>query len=436
MGRESRPGARRRGIALLLTLFLLIILIVVVGQLVLSVDRDVRVAENTLRDLQNEKGIEGGLLKAVELLKADLALKSKTDTTAEAWCRGSSLSVGTTQVTIQIEDEERRLPIGSLGQAAAGDAGQKKIVERLKRLIDVLEIRDPNSATLPERLVDYVDKNTSGAFEQGAKNAPLFSLDELLMVNGFTEQLVYGGRTPEGTESPGMARFLTLYPPADAKQGNSANPADNSGSQNGNADNPSNQDSQNDPGNNEPGGNENPQKPLQDPPGGDPAGQENQDNPPGDGQDPGNAKDPKGNNNAAAAGAKININTVSREVLMALSADMTPAMADAILQYRQEPDARGQPRGISKEDLANLPAKVQAVTAKVFDGIKGDLDVQSQWFTITLTAATPPLTKKIAFVVERTGGQKPQVKLKARREVNDYLSIPKPSEQGDELLGR
>ena len=52
------------------------------------------------------------------------------------------------------------------------------------------------------RLVDYLDKNTEGLFEKGAKNAALYSTREVRRIEGYTDTILFGGAQQESGAIP------------------------------------------------------------------------------------------------------------------------------------------------------------------------------------------------------------------------------------------
>jgi len=94
----------------------------------------------------------------------------------------------------------------------------------------------------------------------------------------------------------------------------------------------------------------------------------------------------------AHGGSRINVNTASREVLLALADEMDPAAADAIIE------ARAQQPLTSVEGLKTLPA-----LATVYGFIYLYADVQSETFRVLATGTVNDGRRAIEAIVTRNG---------------------------------
>jgi len=114
-----------------------------------------------------------------------------------------------------IEDEAGKFPINTLidKDKEGGIDGRRR--EQLEWLFEVLEL-DPD---LIEPICDWLDSNTTegpnGAEDAyyaelsppyPCKDGPLASLEELLLVKGMTEEVLYGTK-----EKKGLIHYLTIY---------------------------------------------------------------------------------------------------------------------------------------------------------------------------------------------------------------------------------
>ncbi len=89
----------------------------------------------------------------------------------------------------------------------------------------------------------------------------------------------------------------------------------------------------------------------------------------------------------------ININTAPKEVLLALSEEMTEDLAEAIMEYREEEPFR------EKSDLKD----VHGITDKVLITFSDIIDVKSNFFTIRSTGESRGIRRRITVLVERGG---------------------------------
>ncbi len=200
----------QNGMALLLVLVIITLLTSLLMELSYSTLVDQRLTE-TFRDSTKAYYLaKGGIAAGRMLLKAD---KNDYDSTDELWHTGIiNYPVGQGAVSVAITDLDGKLAINEL---VNGNNPQTVVVDRFYRLFSSLEIEhlaDP--AELVAALIDWLDTGSqnyqliqtdgldipvSGAendYYQGlangysCKNGPLESMDELLLVKGFSQEVV------------------------------------------------------------------------------------------------------------------------------------------------------------------------------------------------------------------------------------------------------
>ena len=208
MSGPRRP--RNRGMALLLVLVIVTLLTSLLMELAFSTLVDMRLTE-TFRDTTRAYYLaRGGVNAGRMLLQQD---RNSFDAPQETWSQGIvNYPVGDGTVTIAIEDLDGRLAINEL---VSGSNPQALMVDRFYRLFAGLQIdhlADP--AELTAALIDWLDPDdepyqmiltdglnipVSGAEElfyrssgkdYSCKNGPLETLDELLLVRGFSRELL------------------------------------------------------------------------------------------------------------------------------------------------------------------------------------------------------------------------------------------------------
>ena len=94
------------------------------------------------------------------------------------------------------------------------DEGGKRVpeqVERLKRLFLICR-QDPR---MVEYIVDYVDADTRGDFEEGARNKRLLMPEELMRIRGLPRGILFGDPRER---SRGILEFVTLWPVSGGKK--------------------------------------------------------------------------------------------------------------------------------------------------------------------------------------------------------------------------
>lgn len=369
-GGASAPAAagrpRRRGIALILTLLTLAILILLVMQLRVTTRLHVIQARNFTGDLQNSHGARAALEFARLYIQTDTELAPTVDTLHEPWARPFQIpDLPDASVEVRIEDEERRFNLGRLVRPD----GKPNPVGRaqLRRLVAVLGIPDD---TLADRIADYVDPDTEGAFEAGARNRMPVIPEELGMIQGIPPAFLYGGVNPQ-TKQPfaGILDFLTIWP--EPQRG--AVMPDSSGSRPPPT-----------PGTPPPSPDATPTPPDATP------------KPP--------VPPPPGKAPIGFARVGVNINTAPLQVLLALSEEMTPEIAQGIVSYREGADAAGKP--VIFNSVSDL-LKVPGVTQRLIDSLRGELVFRSTVFSVRVVCRSHSMTRRVRFVLGRGMGGKP-----------------------------
>lgn len=215
--RNRRPASwPRQGAALLVTLMILAIVIILTAQLSSSTRTSAVLSTNYTSDLQNYHALRAGVNYAIMMLRTDAGKGVTEDTLHETWAEpygeSNPLTVGDVQVTFRVEDEERRLSARSI--TVQVQEGEKKVAkpnpkarERMDRLVLLLGVPFGNFG---QAIVDYQDTDKEGEFEDGDDDLPLLSFGEMLLVKGFTEEVMYG----KGGQDPheqGLAPWLTVW---------------------------------------------------------------------------------------------------------------------------------------------------------------------------------------------------------------------------------
>lgn len=132
-------------------------------------------------------------------------------------------ALGEGEFEVAVLPEPRRWNINVLATQAATDEGARCILEEL---LDQAEIPPELYDELIDALLDWIDEDdlhrTNGAEsddsfykERGykVKNGPLETVDELRMIKGWTDAIVYGGPSPNPDDPPlkGLAQKLTVW---------------------------------------------------------------------------------------------------------------------------------------------------------------------------------------------------------------------------------
>lgn len=189
----------------MLALLVLIILVVVILQMTASSLHNRTLAQNHLSDLQNTYGTRAGYARAMLFLQADLEAAPDVDSLNERWASPFEFELGKTLVRVTVVDADRLINLSQV----VNDKGEVNpiVASQLRRLVKLLKL----TPDIADRIIDYIDADTRGEFEAGAKNDRLYNLEELLRISGITPQIVYGGLI-DGVERKGLREFLTLWP--------------------------------------------------------------------------------------------------------------------------------------------------------------------------------------------------------------------------------
>jgi type II secretory pathway component PulK len=100
----------------------------------------------------------------------------------------------------------------------------------------------------------------------------------------------------------------------------------------------------------------------------------------------------------------VNINTASSEVLQALSDQMTPLVADAIVAYRNQPDNSGQPGGTGEFQKLDDLKRVPNMSDGIYASLQGQITVKSSTFEVRARGSVGKVEKAWVYVVQRKGG--------------------------------
>ena len=221
--------ARRHGVALIMTLLILMILVTLVGQLSYSTKIDYYTAQNNQDELQTRSALQSAVCQAIAYLQLDYLQekesREKFDALGDAWNKSHKLQLGNTDVTYTISDENAKFNLVNLlkePKKQEGEEGQnpnpdKSLTypEQFVRLVGLLQ--DKHKLVEPEELKDNILawlKEKSGKTElEGPFLAkiPVLSVKELLLVKGITPMLLYGGTDKAGEKLAGMIAYFTVW---------------------------------------------------------------------------------------------------------------------------------------------------------------------------------------------------------------------------------
>lgn len=111
------------------------------------------------------------------------------------------------RLVLTIQDESGKFNLNMLvGMDGSRD---ERMVELAKKLFTNIGVEDPEG--LVERIVDWIDADSSGEYEDGAKNLQMDSLTELGLIKDI-DYLSYTKSTGVPPDLPYFSPYLTVYP--------------------------------------------------------------------------------------------------------------------------------------------------------------------------------------------------------------------------------
>jgi general secretion pathway protein K len=208
-----------RGVALITVILIVVILVAVVIELNRSSRADIYDAANLSDGIKLTYIAKSGFYAASALIAAS---PHGYNTLRDDWAKAETLSQQSASFftdgyfIVKIEDETGKIPINKL---ANGSEYNPDVREMLLRLLSQPEF-DLDSKKIDEIIdsikdwIDPDDEFTGSGAENSyyasldkpyeTKNAPIDCIEELLMVRGVTEEVLYGTK-----DKPGLAGFIT-----------------------------------------------------------------------------------------------------------------------------------------------------------------------------------------------------------------------------------
>jgi general secretion pathway protein K len=217
MSRAGTPGTRRRGVALIIVLWVLMVLSLLISGFAFRMHVETQVASFSRKELKAEMLARSG----IEIARMQLILDQSSPTNSgfdalnQAWATNAELYVdqplGDGKYDVTVIDEESKLPINRLTQ------------EQLKRLMDVLGVDPSDGDVIVDSILDWIDQDDlhrlNGAendyYESlsppyACKDGPLDRVEELLLIRGVTKE-IYSGEpaTEDAAARPGLGDLVT-----------------------------------------------------------------------------------------------------------------------------------------------------------------------------------------------------------------------------------
>lgn len=262
-----RIRERERGIALLLTMFVVLIVAALVMQLAVATSADYAISSNLAVAARLDGAIDCALVDARNQLIEDAQASAgggpgaglpgmnvpgdpsggqqpdDSDSLNDSWAHDQETTIGDIQVRVRVEDENRKFNVLTLVSKDQDFARASR--ERLVRVIDNLrdfngsrfDLNHAEAETIAANLQQWLegqrrefDRPALLSNEADNTLTCATTIDELLLVEGINEFILYDQRIG-GLDYPGLASVLTVWTSLEAgpikKDGTSASPTPN-----------------------------------------------------------------------------------------------------------------------------------------------------------------------------------------------------------------
>jgi len=218
-----------KGAVLIVTLLVLAVLVIAAFEFEEFAFNNFYRGENLARKTQLYYAARSGVYTGMDLLAAD-GMAAPVDTLADEWATPSSINglIPGINTNVHIEDLSGRIPVNALVQPANdGHTVQDQTwSEILYRLLSQrqFELTSSEAAAIVAAILDWLDSNDGDTItvfhgQMGAekssydskgyscRNGPIKSMEELLLVKGMTNILLYGD-----AEHPPLADYIYVEP--------------------------------------------------------------------------------------------------------------------------------------------------------------------------------------------------------------------------------
>jgi hypothetical protein len=184
-----------------MTLLMLSLLIVIVGQFSYSVAIDYRVAKNYVLDAQLTFDIYAGIQTAGAQISHGNPGSGQGEGSQGA-SAGTQVAIGDSEVSVAVQEEDAKFNVNIL-LAPPDGVSQEEARQVFSRLLKSIE---ESGSGIPGGLADSIAQYVAD------KGSPVLTLRELLNVSGVTEEVLYGGGGDELSESSeGLSKYLTVW---------------------------------------------------------------------------------------------------------------------------------------------------------------------------------------------------------------------------------
>jgi general secretion pathway protein K len=227
-GDYAADSSSRRGAALVVALWTVLLLGLLIGSLAYEMHIEAGITSYARKRLKAQAAARGGVEYAKFMLAKSFETSSfeETEEDKEAFrimTKNLERGIGITGLTVEMGESTAVVDI-------LPESGRRNVNllqdEDWEELLDQCGVPEELWPELIDCFMDWVDGDElhrmNGAEEDDPfykereyepKNAPLDTVDELLLIKGFTPEIVYGGPSsdPRGEPLRGMAHLLTTF---------------------------------------------------------------------------------------------------------------------------------------------------------------------------------------------------------------------------------
>lgn len=220
----ERSLKNTRGVALILTILIIGLIVAVTLQFNTSMRSELVAAANLKDGVILGSIAKSGFNYALAVLFEDGASESGFDTLREAWADSGVLSANSASMfdgahfQVQIKDDSGRIQINQLvNQKGEFNTKQKELLTRFLKS-EQFDLEEEEVQVIIDSIKDWIDPDNDvmdlgaeSAYYEGlgepysSRNAPLESLEELLLIRGMTKEVFYGTE-----ENLGISNHLTV----------------------------------------------------------------------------------------------------------------------------------------------------------------------------------------------------------------------------------
>jgi len=223
MGKMRRFLKNNEGFALILTILIISLIVTLTLQFNASMRSDLYAASNLRDSIKLGYIAKSGFNWALAILSVD-ALESDFDSIHDPWMYAKALSSYSTSIfeegrfEVEIMDHSGKIQINQLVDKDGKYNNKQK--DLLTRFLNSKQfgLEPQDVANIVDAIKDWMDGDNDTDFgaenayyqtlekPYSCKNAPLDSLEELLLIRGITKELFYGTE-----DKPGIRHYLSIH---------------------------------------------------------------------------------------------------------------------------------------------------------------------------------------------------------------------------------